>query len=144
MTDQGDPTPDQGISCTILAGVLASPPAVRELPSGDVLTTLEVTVRAPGRPAEGVPVAWFGAPGSVADWASGTSVVVVGRVRRRFFRAAGATASRTEVVAERVVPARRRTTARRAVQRALAEVEEALAGVGGRPRPDRRGGGADT
>jgi single-strand DNA-binding protein len=32
--------------------------------------------------------------------------VVTGRVRRRFFRSGGATASRTEVVAERVIPAR--------------------------------------
>jgi single-strand DNA-binding protein len=32
--------------------------------------------------------------------------VVVGRVRRRFYRAGGATQSRTEVVAETVVAAR--------------------------------------
>jgi single-strand DNA-binding protein len=34
-------------------------------------------------------------------------VIVVGTVRRRFFRAGGATQSRTEVVADRIVPTRR-------------------------------------
>ena len=43
----------------------------------------------------------------------GTAVVVVGSVRRRFFRVAGATQSRTEVVADRVVAARRAREVRR-------------------------------
>jgi hypothetical protein len=41
-------------------------------------------------------------------------------VRRRYFRTGGATQSRTEVVADVVVPARQSAKARRAVQRALA------------------------
>jgi single-strand DNA-binding protein len=40
-------------------------------------------------------------------------VVVVGSVRRRFFRVGGATQSRTEVVADRVVAARRAREVRR-------------------------------
>jgi single-strand DNA-binding protein len=39
-------------------------------------------------------------------------VAVVGRVERRFFRSGGATQSRTELIAERVVPARRSKTVR--------------------------------
>ena len=38
----------------------------------------------------------------------GNELVVVGTVQRRFFRVGGATQSRTEVVAESVIPARRR------------------------------------
>jgi len=54
-----------------------------------------------------VPVVWLDGPGS-AELEAGTEVVVVGSVRRRFFRTGGATASRTEVVATQVVPARQR------------------------------------
>jgi hypothetical protein len=68
-------------------------------------------------------VAWF-APGDRADaWEAGEELVVVGRVRRRFFRAGAGTVSRTEVLASAVVPARRRAAATRAVARALAEVD---------------------
>jgi single-strand DNA-binding protein len=49
---------------------------------------------------------------------------VVGRVRRRFFRAGGTTQSRTEVVADTVVPA---TQAKR-VEAALRRAREALDG----------------
>jgi hypothetical protein len=41
--------------------------------------------------------------------------VVVGAVRRRFFRAAGSVQSRTEVSASKVVASRNRATARRVV-----------------------------
>jgi single-strand DNA-binding protein len=40
--------------------------------------------------------------------AKGNEVVVIGRVRRRFFKSAGSTQSRTEVVAETVVKAGQR------------------------------------
>jgi single-strand DNA-binding protein len=92
--------------------VLSRDPEHRQLPSGDRLAALEVTVRpdaaeGAARPkAESVPVAWFDPPRAVARLAAGDDVVVVGRVRRRFYRAGGATVSRTEVVADRVVPAR--------------------------------------
>ena len=53
-------------------------------------------------------------------------MLVVGRVRRRFFRAGGGTQSRTEVVAEAVVNARHAKRAAAALQRAQAALEEAL------------------
>ena len=102
---------------------------MRELPSGDVVVTYEVTVAATsGRAAESVPVAWFGAPAGAAAFEPDVEVVVIGRVRRRFFRAGGATQSRTEVVASHVVPARQAKRAARLARAAVAEVEEALAG----------------
>lgn len=91
----------------VVVGVLSRPAEVRHLaPSDTELTTLDVTVRQPGAPTETVPVAWFDAPAWAAELDVDDAVVVVGRVRRRFFRSGRGTESRTEVVAETVVRAR--------------------------------------
>src|SRR3954451_16236094 len=99
-----------------LVGRLARPPEARELPSGDRLVAYEVTVAREGERAEGVPVVWFGAPPSAVDHDVDEAVVVVGRVRRRFYRAGGVTQSRTEVVAETLVAARQAKRATAALQ----------------------------
>lgn len=115
------------MNLVVLRGALSRPPEVRDLRSGEVLVTYEVTV--PGRvgtPAESVPVVWFAPPAGAAELEADAEVVVVGRVRRRFFRAGGTTQSRTEVVADKVIPARRIKAAQRAVANALAEAEEAF------------------
>jgi single-strand DNA-binding protein len=132
------PSPPRGTNVVVLRGTLSRDPEHRELPSGDRLAALEVTVRPEDagegatRPkAESVPVAWFDPPAAVSRMAAGDEVVVVGRVRRRFFRAGGATVSRTEVVAERVVSAR----AAAKVASALAGVGPALGAAGGPARP---------
>jgi single-strand DNA-binding protein len=96
-----------GMNVVALAGRLSRPAEHRVLPSGDELVAYEVTT--PGRGderADTVPVVWFGAPASASSMDVDDKVVVVGRVRRRFFRAGGSTQSRTEVVADAVVPAR--------------------------------------
>lgn len=113
------------MNVVFLRGSLSSPPTRRELPSGDTLVAYEVTVRRPDGPAESVPVAWLGAPASADGFTAGAEVLVTGRVRRRFFRAGGATASRTEVLADTVVLASHKRRARTAVQRAVDRVEEA-------------------
>jgi single-strand DNA-binding protein len=113
-----------------LVGRLARPAEWRELPSGDRLVTYEVTVERPGEKAEGVPVVWLGAPAAAADHDVGERVVVVGRVRRRFFRAGGSTQSRTEVVAQTVVSARQGKRARSALEKARGLLDEALASSG--------------
>lgn len=100
----------------VLRGVVTSEPKVRELPSGSTVTNVEVTTRGEGVTAS-VPVVVHDRP---VDISSGDEVVVVGYVHRRFFRAGGATQSRTEVVATQLVPARRTRTAQRAVAAAAA------------------------
>lgn len=85
-----------------------------------------IVVGRDGGPAEHAPVVWFAPPAGATDLEPDTEVVVVGRVRRRFFRAAGSTQSRTEVVADKVIPARRAKAAERLVLDALAEAEEAF------------------
>src|SRR5690348_6521842 len=96
------------MNIVVVAGRLSSTPVSRVLPSGDEVLNLEVTVPGDDGPAESVPVAWTGPPAWAGDLDTGHPVVVLGRVRRRFFRAGGTTQSRTEVVAEQVVPAGRR------------------------------------
>ncbi len=118
------------MNLVVLRGSLSRPPDVRDLRSGDVLVTYEVTVPArDGVPAASVPVVWFAPPPAALDLDAGTEVVVLGEVRRRFFRANGATQSRTEVVAERVLRARRAKAAERAVLDALMAAEEAFTGA---------------
>ncbi len=115
-----------GTNLSLVVGDLSRPPELRELPSGDHLLALEVTVSPPAGARESVPVVWPAAPVAASVWQPGDRLLVVGRVRRRFFRAGGVTQSRTEVVATSVTPTRRAATVRRAVRAAIAEVERGL------------------
>lgn len=134
----GDPSaprpvgaPDDGdLNVVVLVGTLSSDPVERELPSGDVLVGYEVTSRCgESAPATSVPVVWFAPPTRRPRVGAGDRVVVIGHVRRRFFRAGGATASRTEVVATRV--GRAGAAARTSAARVVADAARSLAGPGG-------------
>ena len=115
------------MNVAVLAGTLSRDPAVRELPSGDRLVSYEVTVRPPdGGRAETVPGAWPDPPVSALRFAAGAQGVVVGRVRRRFFKAGGGTGSRTEVVASSVVKAAT-VRADRSIERAAEALRAAVA-----------------
>ncbi len=97
---------DSGLNVVMLRGRLSRPAELRVLPSGDRLVALELSVRRPGGKTESVPVVWHDAPAVAEALDVDQAVMVLGRVRRRFFRSGGATQSRTEVVAETVIPAR--------------------------------------
>jgi single-strand DNA-binding protein len=93
------------------------------LPSGSVVVQFDVRTSL-GAAGDGstasVPVSWVDP--STADLDAlvvGDDVTVIGSVQRRFFRAGGATQSRTEVVVETLVPQRRARTARAAIARAV-------------------------
>lgn len=108
----------------IVQGRLSGAPRRRELPSGSVLVELDVTTRGDGG-SSSVPVAWFDPGALAATLQEGDDVLIVGYVRRRFFRTAAAvTQSRTEVVAQRVVGAAKRAQ----VGRALGEVMAVIGG----------------
>lgn len=96
------------MNVVVLSGTLSRAPESRTLPSGDRLGLFEVTIRDAQRATESVPVVWFGVPDGILALEPGLAVVVTGRVRRRFFRTPAGTASRTEVVAHRLVPASQR------------------------------------
>lgn len=121
------------MNVVVLVGTLVRNAALRRLPSGSALAQLEVRVPGPDGRAEAVPVAWFDPPATAGALGAGTAVVVTGRVRRRFFSAGGATASRTEVVADRVVPVRQGRRARAALSRARAALEAGTPGTAAQP-----------
>jgi len=111
------------MNIVVIQGTLSSEPVERTLPSGAILTSLEVTTRTDGESARSVPVVTARSVGSLSG---GDEVLVVGSVRRRFFRAGGATQSRTEVEARAVLRAGR--SAR--VARLLESVRDELAAFG--------------
>jgi single-strand DNA-binding protein len=90
-----------------LVGRLSGAPQQRVLPSGDELWTFRVVVPRPPtdrrQPVDALEcVAWNArVRRSVARWTDGDLVEVSGSVRRRFYRAGGATVSRVEVEATR-------------------------------------------
>lgn len=110
----------------VLIGRVARLPEIHELPSGQHMVAYEVTIDRPGERAETVPVVWPDAPAGAVCHQVDTLLLVVGRVRRRFFRAGGGTQSRTEVVADAVVNVRHPKQAAAALQRAAAAVAKAL------------------
>jgi len=85
----------------IVRGVLTRDPSIRDLPSGSVVVNYELSSTSRSGERRSVPVAWTD-PSRPPALKSGDEVVVVGSVRRRFFRAGGSTQSRTEVVADLV------------------------------------------
>jgi single-strand DNA-binding protein len=110
------------LNVAVVRGTCSSPADVRTLPSGDVLAQLQVSARV----GEAVPVAVVNPASWVHQLDAGDGIVVVGHVRRRFFRAAGATASRVEIQADLVARARdrrRMTAARRRVESLLAAID---------------------
>ncbi|MCD9623148.1 single-stranded DNA-binding protein [Rhabdothermincola salaria] len=122
-----DADPASSVGATnvvVLHGVLSRDPDVRTLPSGDDLVAYEVTVARPDGPAESAPVVWIDPPRRRAVLTAGDAVVVVGRVRRRFYRAGGVTQSRTEVFATKVVRSPSPSRGQELVRRALAAFEE--------------------
>lgn len=92
------------VNIVVLIGQLAKRPEARSLPSGLSLANFDVRVQRADASADTVPVALFTGPDDAPSWQEGEELLVVGRVRRRFFRVGGSTQSRTEVVAERVLP----------------------------------------
>lgn len=95
------------LNVTILRGPLSSPPELRCLPSGSEVATLSVRVPVDGR-STSVPVTVWDPPGWVADLHAGSEVLVLGTVRRRFYRTAGGTGSRVDVEASVITRDERR------------------------------------
>lgn len=114
----------RGLNVAVLVGELSSEPEVRDLGERGRVASLAVrTPTADG--ATSVPVTVWAPPAWLADAPAGTRVVLVGPVRRRFYRsAAGATGSRVEVEASAI--ARDTARSRAAMGRRAAAALEAL------------------
>lgn len=127
MAASSEYTPD--LNLVVLHGHLSSEPRSRTLPSGDEVSTYEVTTRTGSGPAESVAVV----PGRARPprtLSAGDEVLVVGRVRRRFFRAGGGTASRTEVVAERISSGARQRSVTAGLDRSYRVIADHVAALG--------------
>lgn len=120
------------LNMVIVIGKLARPLQVRSLPSGISLACFDVQVARGDDSTDTVPVALFEAADSVREWKAGLDLLVIGRVRRRFFRIGGGTQSRTEVVAEVALPLGQVD----GVRSALTKAGTALAGLVQDLRPD--------
>lgn len=96
----------EGSNLVVLRGLIRRDPEFRVLASGDELMSLDLTVRSGEAPAESVPVVWANPAAAAVKLVEGDDVVVVGRIRRRFFRAGASTATRTEVHADKILSAR--------------------------------------
>jgi hypothetical protein len=123
----GDAVPDGRVNLVVVCGRCSGPPELRELESGRALASLAVRSRGADGRTTSVPVTVWEPAAWVEDLDAGTEVVVVGAVRRRFFRTAtGGAGTRVDVEAVfvgRANNARQRDAARR---RATAVLEELL------------------
>jgi single-strand DNA-binding protein len=108
------------MNVVVLRGAVVRLPEVRELPSGSRLLSFDLRTTGPDGRAETVPVSWADPKAADEDaLIEGAEALVVGRIRRRFFRSGGSTQSRTEVVAERVARPRQARRARSAIDAAV-------------------------
>jgi single-strand DNA-binding protein len=92
------------LNLAIIIGSLAKPVEVRSLPNGTSVASFDLQVLRTDESPETVPVTLSEMHEPLTDWAVDQQLLVIGRVRRRFFRVGGVIQSRTEVVAGRVFP----------------------------------------
>jgi single-strand DNA-binding protein len=113
--------PDTPLNLAVVRGEISSQPDLRVLPSDARVLQLQVTTRLEHETLT-TPIAVWDPAAWVEALEPGAEIVVVGRVRRRFFRAGGTTASRVEIEADVVA----RASDRRRVRAALRRVNAAL------------------
>jgi single-strand DNA-binding protein len=125
-TTNRDAAPDERVNLVVVCGRCSGPPEVRALESGRTLAALAVRSRGSDGRITSVPVTVWEPATWVEDLDAGSEVVVVGAVRRRFFRtAAGGAGTRVDVEAAfigRAGNARQREAARRRATAALDEL----------------------
>jgi hypothetical protein len=111
------------LNLVVVRGECSGPPELRELESGRRLASLAVRAPGPDGRATSVPVTVWEPAGWVEDLVEGNDVIVVGSVRRRFFRTAvGGAATRVDVEAAFIG----RAGQRRQLDAALRRTQETL------------------
>ncbi len=120
MPIRKEPVESTDLNLTIVMGEVTSEAVSRELANGNVVTTFDVSTDTEvGRFT--VPVS---IEGDAVDAEVGQRVLVSGVTRRRFFRSGSGVTSRTELLAERVIPMRRKTQVERAIHQAITNLKE--------------------
>jgi hypothetical protein len=99
----------EAVNVSVLRGPVSAVTEIRALPSGRRVASLAVRTAAADGRSTSVPVTLWDPPAWVETLTAEDDVLVVGRVRRRFFRAAsGGSGARTDVEAEVLARARDR------------------------------------
>ena len=122
LRNSGAATKAPGTNVAVVSGLIIRSPQERIAGDGQPILSFELRVRTVDGPVEVVPVAWPDHSLATTVLEAGTEVVVIGRVRQRFFRSGGTTQSRTELVAEAVIAARQLAAVRKALARAAARL----------------------
>ena len=120
-----------GVNLSVVCGPCSAAPEIRVLESGTRLATFGV--RCPGGDGGGsspggsgttsVPVTVWNPAAWIETLEAGDAVIVVGRLRRRFFQRPGGVGSRVDLEAGLVGRARDRRKVASAYRRALAALE---------------------
>ena len=111
------------LNLVVVRGECSGPAELRELESGRRLAALSVRAPGPDGRSTSVPVTVWEPAAWVEDLAEGADVIVVGAVRRRFFRTAvGGAAARVDVEAVFIG----RAGQRRQLDAALRRTQETL------------------
>ena len=114
------------MNVAVVRGHVLAAPNERRLGSGEFAPSFDVVTESDaGRLT--VPVNWVTTVKTLI--AEGDDVVVIGRVRRRFFQAGGAAQTRTELLAESVIAARRKVAVQKAIDAALADIRRDQRGI---------------
>jgi single-strand DNA-binding protein len=93
------------VNVVVLAGTVAAEPVQRQMPSGDEVTELRLSVPEAGRRMLPLPIAaWHATVGKRAlqNIGKGDDVLVHGQLVRRFYRSGAGARSLTEVVATEI------------------------------------------
>jgi len=114
---------DRWINVGVVRGPCSGAPEVRVLESGSRLATLAIRCPAGDGRATSVPVTVWDPPAWVEQVGPGDELVVVGRMRRRFYQHPGGVGSRVDLEADLVGRARDRRRVEAALRRALAALE---------------------
>ena len=118
--------PDEGVNVGLVVGACSAVPEVRVLESGSRVASLAVRCPAPDGRATSVPVTVWDPPAWVAELEPGDQVVVVGSLRRRFYRGSAGVGSRVDLESTGISRARDG----RRVRALLARVSAVVDGLG--------------
>lgn len=112
------------LNLAVVRGPLSSTPEFRSLQSGTEVANLSVRAPVDGK-ATSVPVTVWDPPAWIAELEAGDELLVLGAVRRRFYRAGSVTGSRVDVEATYVArPGKRQLGVfTRRIQESLAELD---------------------
>jgi single-stranded DNA-binding protein len=106
------------VNLSVLCGPCSAAPEVRVLDSGTRVASLAVRCPAGDAKATSVPVTVWDPPAWVEALEPGDPVVVVGRLRRRFYQRPGGVNARVDVEADLIGRARDRRRREAAVRKA--------------------------